>query len=49
MYKWINPKQEYTIAAIASCTTMLSISIEIISELTTLYVKKQTDPTFSVV
>ena len=35
-------------AAVASFASIISITIEIISELTTIYAKKITDPTFSV-
>ena len=48
MYKWVNPKQDYMVSAIGSCSTMVSIALEIAGELTSLYVKKQLDPDFSI-
>ena len=48
MYKWVNPKQDYMVSAVGSCSTMVSIALEIAGELTSLYVKKQLNPEFSV-
>ena len=48
MYKWVNPKQDYMVSAVGSCSTMVSIALEIAGELTSLYVKKQLNPEFRV-
>lgn len=37
------------VSAVGSCTTMISIALEITGEVTSLYVKKQVDPDYNVI